>query len=97
MTKEEILRLFKQAEKDWKRPQRWWQKYRYIEIGLCYYFVKRHDINIYTVREFLEPYWLKHSTEKYSRFHFTSPYLNQKQARKERLEAIRKVIRDLSQ
>ena len=95
MTKEEILSLFKQAEKDWKRPQRWWQKERGIDRGLCYYFAVRHNLKWYETAEFLKPCWLKYRTTKMSIYHFTSHFRNPKQARKERLEAIRKVIRDL--
>jgi hypothetical protein len=97
MSKEEILSLFKQAEKDWKKPQRWWQKERYINSGFCYYFEKRHNINIYTMQEFLKPCWLKYRTTKIGAYHFTSHFRNPERARKERLESIRKVIKDLSQ
>jgi hypothetical protein len=96
MNKEEILSLFKQAEKDWKRPQRRWQKNKYINRGLCYYFTNKHNLNFSIIVKFLEPYWLKHSFKENEYFHFTNPRNNPKQARKERLEAIRKVIKDLS-
>lgn len=79
MEKQEILKAFKQAEVDWCKPI----KYK----GLCSYFVLHQNIRLYLLYDFLIPLWLKYSTEKDSLYHFKN--------NEQRLDAIRKVIKDL--
>jgi hypothetical protein len=86
MTKQEIIAAFEQAEKDWSRPQRWWQKDRFIDRGLCRYFANKQYIYGRNTWDFLEPLWFRYRTKK-GLFHFNN--------REERLHAIRQVLNDL--
>jgi hypothetical protein len=86
MTKQEIIAAFEQAEKDWRRPQRWWQKDRCIDYGLCHYFGAGKKMCSYEVYKYLEPLWEKYRTTD-GMYHFNN--------RKERLHAIRQILNDL--
>ena len=89
MTKKEIIAAFEQAEKDWRRPQRWWQMERGIRDGLCHYFASRFNLSNFDVALNLKPLWIKYRTIEDSNFHFNN--------REERLEAIRRVLNDLKE
>lgn len=79
MTKKEILSAFLQAEKDWEINMH--------SIGLCYYFDREQRLGRKNTLE-LQLYWIKYkTTSKGCMYHFHN--------RKERLQAIRNVIKDL--
>jgi hypothetical protein len=90
MTNKEILTIYKKAEKHWRRPE-WLCKildWNYIQYGLCWYFRRTYSIKVHGYLPYLEDLWIKHkTTSQGSVYDFNN--------RKERLEAIRKVIKDL--
>lgn len=92
--KVEVFEAFKQAEIDWSMPIEQCKK-NYSDGGLCYYFqMKGYS---YLGVRCLSKYWLKYrSTETHKKFHF---YSNGSDfyGRQERLDAVRKVIKDLEQ
>lgn len=87
MTTKEILAIYKIAEKHWSRPE-WlcnligWNN---TNGGLCNYFgwqqIKYYYSNSFSML------WIKYRTTECDVHHFNN--------RKERLQAIRKVIKDL--
>jgi hypothetical protein len=92
MTKQEILDAFIQAEKDWSEPVEIAMQNR-THWGLCGYLLNQG----FTVKEidiYLEPCWLPYRTKERSRYHFNG-FGDEPQGRKERLDAVRKVITDL--
>jgi hypothetical protein len=85
MNKKGILAIYKVAEKHWSRPV--WLclilGWNHTNHGLCFYFTKRTNTDCYDEPNQL---WLPYRTKNgYDNFH----------TRKERLEAIRSVIKDL--
>lgn len=86
MTNREILEIYKAAEKHWSRPEWvcWILGWNYTDDGLCKYFCKKHCK--YFLSHEWERLWLPYRTITGS-YHFIN--------RKERLEAIRNVIKDL--
>lgn len=94
MTKQEIIKAFEQAEKDWSKKKKWWNfympKHNETDCGFCAYFILKHNIDSYVIEGHLEPLWIKYrTTEHFKVYHFNN--------REERLEAIRKVLNDLRQ
>ena len=94
MTKQEIIKVFEKAEKDWSKKRRWWNFYKpkrnNTDQGLCLYFIISHNIDSYGVEDYLEPLWIKYKTTRWlNQYHFNN--------RQERLEVIRKVLNDLRQ
>jgi hypothetical protein len=85
MEKKEILQAFKQAEIDWSKDYNT-ETNKYVNWGLCRYFGGRFDFDTNEIN-FLKHFWLKYATTPDNKFHFNN--------RKERLEAIRKVINEL--
>ena len=88
MNNKEILAIYKIAEKDWRRPV-WLCKilgWNDTETGLCWYFESKH--RLYFMSKSFVKLWIPYRTN-YSKldYHFHT--------RKERLQAIRKVIKDL--
>ena len=79
MEKKDILQAFKQAEIDWSKKD-------FEDMGFCFYFLSNQLIKRGIMDEFLKPLWKKYAT-KSSMFHFNN--------KKERLEVIRKVIKEL--
>ena len=88
MSNKEILAIYKIAEKHWSRPAWlcWILGWNDTETGLCAYFF--HQYRDPWKSEPLILRWIKYRTN-YSKsdYHFHT--------RKERLQAIRKVIKDL--
>lgn len=87
MSNKEILAIYKKAEKHWSRPI-WLCKligWNHTKGGLCVYFQQKHR-NYYFI-SLWECLWIKYKTTFDEPYHFNN--------RKERLEAIRKVIKDL--
>ena len=87
MNNKEILAIYKIAEKDWRRPVwlcvlRGWNG---TEKGLCLYFINKHHNYFYSA-DFKE-LWHPYRTRVLDAYHFRT--------RKERLQAIRNVIKDL--
>ncbi len=88
MTKEEILQAFKKAE---KRYTITWLDYIFkteksLNYGLCHYFLYDLGFHRYELHEYLTPYWIKYRTRE-GKYHFNN--------NRERLKAIKKVIKDL--
>jgi hypothetical protein len=86
MSNKEILAILRRAEKHWSRPA-WLCKifgWNHTSMGLCWYFTKQTNTNCYNERNQL---WLPYRTKKMGVYHFRT--------RKQRLEAIRNVIKDL--
>lgn len=89
MTNKEILAIYKVAEKHWSRPV-WLCKilgWNNTTHGLCFYFNRMHS-NYFRSRYFSTP-WLPYRTK------YADPYNYHFHTRKERLQAIRNVIKDL--
>jgi hypothetical protein len=87
MSNKEILAIYKTAEKHWSRPA-WLCSilgWNYTYNGLCYYFQVQHT-KYYCSPSFKE-LWYPYKTLQYNMYHFNT--------RKERLQAIRNVIKDL--
>lgn len=95
MNKYEILSAFIQAEKDWSEP---------IDVafdnkteeGLCWYFIVNQAIEKRLINDVLRPIWQEYKTNETPEFgmdFFGYGYTTH--GRRERLEAIRKVINDL--
>jgi hypothetical protein len=85
MNKKGILAVLRRAEKHWSRPV-WLCKilgWNHTRHGLCWYFTEITNSDCYLS---LNQLWLPYRT-KMGVFHFHT--------REERLEAIRKVIKDL--
>lgn len=93
MDLKEKLRLFKAAKWDWMVPQFISYFLRdYTKMGLCFYFSWKHKLTDDEVQNELMPLWYPYSTASsiyVHSFHFHN--------RKERLHAIKKVIKDLEQ
>jgi hypothetical protein len=93
MNKEEILDAFIQAEKDWSDPIETATQ-NVTHWGLCGYLLNQgftaKEIDIY-----LEPCWLTYRTKKEGGSYHFNGFGDEPQGRKERLDAIRKVITDL--
>jgi hypothetical protein len=87
MSNKEILAIYKIAEKHWSRPKWLCQVFgwNYTDDGLCHYFSKQHTE--YRLSPYFEQIWYPYKTRSYSVYHFRT--------RKERLQAIRNVIKDL--
>ena len=87
MSNKEILAIYKIAEKHWSRPS--WLCFilgwNYTSDGLCYYFHLQHS-EYYCSRHF-KKLWYPYRTTQVGSYHFHT--------RKERLQAIRNVIKDL--
>jgi hypothetical protein len=85
MKKEEILAMYKVAEKHWSRPERLCKilGWNHTDNGLCWYFTKQTNTNCYDARRQL---WWPYRTKNGPYYFYT---------RKQRLEAIRNVIKDL--
>jgi hypothetical protein len=88
MTKQEILQAFKKAK---KRYTITWLDYifnrdKIHNEGLCSYFTYNLEITPYLIDLYLQPMWIKYRT-KNGLYDFNN--------NKERLEAIKKVIKDL--
>jgi len=86
MNKEEIIKAFKLAEKHWSRPE--WLcvilGFNGTTSGFCNYFSRQGCCCILC----LQNKWIKYrTTESYRMYHFNS--------RKERLQAIRNILKDL--
>ena len=82
-----ILDIYKTAEKHWSRPA-WLCKifgWNYTDFGLCYYFSEKHTE--YRYSPYFKYLWYPYRTRRVHAFHFHT--------RKERLQAIRNVIKDL--
>lgn len=90
MNKQEILKAFRQAEKDWSEPIIDCYK-NDTHLGLCNYFQMK---GYFQKTVSLSKYWRKYKTEYFGvyDFYMTGSYIS---GRQERLEAIRKVIQDL--
>jgi hypothetical protein len=90
MSNKEILAIYKIAEKHWSRPAWlcWILGWNETECGLCWYFGKKHNLHYYNIDSSDAP-WVKYKTKTrlFGLYHFHT--------RKERLQAIRKVIKDL--
>lgn len=89
MSNKEILDIYKTAEKHWSRPiwLCWILGWNYTDDGLCKYFRRKHfKYHLYSTFKD-ERLWLPYRTLKEYPYHFYN--------RKERLYAIRKVIKDL--
>ena len=87
MSNKKILAIYKIAEKHWSRPA-WLCKilgWNSTKDGLCWYFGKKHNLN-YNIDGSDAP-WFKYKTRNFGFYNFHN--------RKERLEAIRNVIKDL--
>jgi hypothetical protein len=87
MSNKEILAIYKIAEKHWSRPALLcfilgWNS---TNDGFCWYFVQQHP-NYYLSRYFKQ-LWYPYRTIQVGIYHFHT--------RKERLQAIRNVIKDL--
>lgn len=92
MTKPRILELFLQAEKDWGKPFDIDNDNR-TQFGLCYYYFEQLDA---AELEILRSHWGKYSTVKPKGIDYDFRYLGSNEiGRAERLEAIRKVIKEL--
>lgn len=91
MDKQEILEAFKKAEIDWSKPIQDCLK-DHTDKGLCSYFRKKmySDIQITT----LSTYWQEYKTTTFNLWDFYSRGLSFL-GKEERLDAIRKVIKDL--
>ena len=87
MSNKKILAIYKIAEKHWSRPE-WLCKilgWNGTKRGLCWYFRNKHDL-YYDIDGSNAP-WIKYKTRHSYLYHFHT--------RKERLQAIRNVIKDL--
>lgn len=88
MEDKKILFYFEQAQKDWSRPQ--WMcglfGWNHTKHGLCAYFKLRHAVS-WEDLDILRQKWHVHRKVSLLSYHFNN--------RKERLEAIKKVIIDL--
>jgi hypothetical protein len=91
MNKQKILKAFKQAEIDWSKPIIHCYK-NDTDYGLCNYF----QMKGYSIKDtkIISKYWQKYRTTGRDSYHFYSRG-REYQGRQERLEAIRKVIKDL--
>jgi hypothetical protein len=87
MSNKEILAIYKIAEKHWSRPKWlcWILGWNDAIGGLCYYFDNKHTE--YRYSPYFKHLWYPYRTIHFSAFHFNT--------RKERLQAIRSVIKDL--
>lgn len=86
MSNKEILAIYKIAEKHWSRPK-WLCRligWNYTNHGLCNYFDMKHNLDYHCSSSTCP--WIKYRTH-YGLYHFKN--------RKERLQAIRNVIKDL--
>jgi hypothetical protein len=92
MNKQEILDAFIQAEKNWSEPVETVTQ-NGTHWGLCRYF-RDQGFATYEIAIYLEPCWLQYRTKGSSGYHFNG-FGDVPQGRKERLDAIRKVITDL--
>jgi hypothetical protein len=87
MSNKEILAIYKIAEKHWSRPK-WlcfilgWNNTNW---GLCHYF--KNESSEYYYSNYFEKLWYPYRTIQFNTYHFRT--------RKERLQAIRNVIKDL--
>ena len=89
MSKQEIVQAFTQAEIDFSNPMNSTNDIGSRDISLCSYFRNCQDLDYHQIHKILEPLWLKYRTiNKYMGFYVFNN-------RKERLDAIRKVITDL--
>lgn len=89
MSNKEILAIYKIAEKHWSRPE-WLCRligWNYTNMGLCYYFNRVHR-NYFASGHFTK-LWIPYATK------YADPYHYDFNTRKERLQAIRNVIKDL--
>jgi hypothetical protein len=88
MTKKEVVEAFKQAEIEWSNNLNDNEELP-RNLGLCSYFRYWQKIHYCDVYKFLQPLWIKFSSNE--------PYLDAYafNSQKERLEAIRNVIKDL--
>jgi hypothetical protein len=87
MNNKEILEIYKIAKKHWSRPAWlcWIFGWNYTYYGLCYYFQVQHTK--YYCSPYFKELWYPCRTIQFNAYHFNT--------RKERLQAIRKVIKDL--
>ena len=87
MSNKEILAIYKTAEKHWSRPAWlcWIFGWNYTYYGLCYYFQVQHTK--YYCSPYFKELWYPCRTIQFNAYHFNT--------RKERLQAIRKVIKAL--
>ena len=87
MSNKEILAIYKTAEEHWRRPKWlcWIFGWNDTVDGFCWYFKQQHP------KYYLSPYfkklWYPYRTRQFHAYHFRT--------RKERLEVIRKVIKEL--
>jgi hypothetical protein len=92
MTKQEILEAFIQAEKDWSEPTGIAMQ-NCTHWGLCGY-LRNQGFTPDEIEIYLEPCWLPYKTKERSGYHFNG-FGDEPIGRKQRLDAIRKVITDL--
>jgi hypothetical protein len=88
MSNKEILAIYKIAEKHWSRPAWlcWILGWNGTDHGLCWYFECKH--RQYFMSKSFVKLWIPYRTNySKSAYHFHT--------RKERLQAIRNVIKDL--
>ena len=87
MSNKEILAIYKIAEKHWSRPKWlcWILGWNDTICGLCYYFSQQHTEYRYSL--YFKYLWYPYRTIQFNSYHFHT--------RKERLQAIRNVIKDL--
>ena len=89
MSNKKILAIYKIAEKHWSRPAWlcWILGWNDIDYGLCWYFNIKH--RNYFNGGYFTKLWLPYITK------YADPYHYDFYTRKERLQAIRNVIKDL--
>jgi hypothetical protein len=90
MSNKEILDIYKIAEKHWSRPA-WLCKifgWNGTNEGLCFYFLIKHKE--YYNSPYFKKLWLPYRTN-----YIKGVFVMHFQTRKERLQAIRNVIKDL--
>ena len=87
MSNKEILAIYKIAEKHWSRPALLCKILGWNDTigGLCFYFGNKHTKYRYSL--YFKHLWYPYRTRQDHAFHFHT--------RKERLQAIRNVIKDL--
>ena len=95
MILEEKLLAFLWAETDWSKPINECDECG-TDKGLCKYFLLYQGIPKKDVTEFLMPLWVPYKTKKDDKYHFCG-YGTDPQGRAERLEVIRKIIKELRQ
>lgn len=95
MNRRKILDAYKQAEIDWSKPQCECHENN-THIGLCLYFSRKgYHGKLFSE---IQKCWLKYATKNPNKhtYHFYFRGYTEK-GREQRLDAIRKVIKDLEQ